>query len=59
MENFLWFIIALFSVSCIGKIIFFVTGEYPDRSKFIEYCDFAIYIFGIIWALLLLFNGLT
>jgi hypothetical protein len=54
MEVFLWFMVAVFALSSVGKLVWIATGKFPQRTPVLETWDVAANIVLLIWACVLL-----
>jgi hypothetical protein len=54
MKTFLWTMILLIGITCIGKLILLAKGEFPRRDPRTEALDVVINGAIIVWAALLL-----
>jgi hypothetical protein len=57
MTLFLWVLIVLATLSCIGKVIWLANGELPRRQPASEAIDVVVNAALVVWAVALLVRG--
>ena len=53
MNIFLWVIIFVLAMSCVGKLIMVATGDFPKRTPMSETIDIVINAALLVWAVVL------